>query len=84
MTKIKKYTKKPPIIEAIQWTGDNAEDIISFVGEAAAVRGGSLYITAYGVAALAPIGSYIVKGPVSGEAYFYPEAQFENGYEEVK
>jgi len=27
-----KYRKKPIIIEAIQWTGDNVEEILDFVG----------------------------------------------------
>ena len=29
---IKKYIKKPVEIEAIQWTGNNLDEIISFVG----------------------------------------------------
>lgn len=28
----KKFRKKPVVIEAIQWTGDNLEDIIKFTG----------------------------------------------------
>jgi len=27
-----KYRKKPVVIEAVQWTGDNLRDIIDFTG----------------------------------------------------
>lgn len=30
---IKKYKKKPVIIEAIQWTGDNLKEVIEFTGK---------------------------------------------------
>lgn len=30
---IQKFKKKPVVIEAIQWTGRNAEDIMHFVGK---------------------------------------------------
>ena len=30
-----KYKKKPVVIEAIQWTGDNKEEIIQFCGDKA-------------------------------------------------
>ena len=30
---IKKYAKKPVVIEAIQWTGENAISIMEFVGK---------------------------------------------------
>ena len=29
---INKYTKKPVTIEAVQWNGDNTNEIISFCG----------------------------------------------------
>ena len=31
---IQKYIKRPVTIEAVQYTGDNAEEIMSFVGRA--------------------------------------------------
>ena len=33
MTDIKKYRKKPVVIEALEWTGNNVEDVLRWIGE---------------------------------------------------
>lgn len=81
---IKKYIKHPIAIEAIQWNGDNIEEITSFTSkETISLRGGSLYIKTLEGDMLATIGSYIIKG-VNGEFYPCREDIFEKTYEEVR
>lgn len=80
---IKKYIKNPIPIEAVQWNGDNKDEILSFIGESAEIRGGSLYIKTLEGDMFAPIGSYIIKG-VNGEFYPCREDIFEKTYEEVR
>lgn len=80
---IKKYTKKPIPVEAMQWNGDNQDEVLNFIGESAEIRGGSLYIKTLEGDMLATIGSYIIKG-VNGEFYPCKEDIFEKTYAEVK
>lgn len=81
---IMKYIKKPIPIEAIQWTGDNIDEIRDFIStEEYNIRGGSLYIKTLEGDMFAPIGSYIIKG-VNGEFYPCREGIFEKTYEEVR
>lgn len=75
-----KYRKKPVVIEAVQWTGKNREEINKFCGNKAIIlptklRSDGLIIacdllidTLEGVMH-ASVGDYIIKG-VNGE--FYP------------
>jgi len=75
------YKKKPVVIEAIQWTGKNLEEIISFSGlhESVANMRGSDYerlVEQNGLKIFtlegplhASVGDYIIRG-VKGE--FYP------------
>ncbi len=68
---MRKYRKKPIIIEAVQYTGYNAEEIGHFAGFNAQIAGreGRLEIrTLEGVMSANP-GDFIIKG-VQGE--FYP------------
>jgi hypothetical protein len=78
----KKYVKKPIPVEAIQWDGNNEDEVVNFIGEPAEIRGGSLYIKTLEGDMLAPIGSYIIKG-VNGEFYPCREDIFKKTYEEV-
>ena len=72
---IKKYIKKPVVVEAIEFTGGNTEEVLQFVFQASFVAyssGGE--ITHIDINTLegtmrASIGDYIIKG-VKGE--FYP------------
>lgn len=90
-----KYRKKPVIIEAIQWTGLNFEEIKSFVGESLQY---DIVDTAWQVGKGAPHvnmiiktlegnhtctnGDFIIKG-VNGEFYPCKPDIFEKTYEPV-
>lgn len=66
---MKKYTKKPVTIEAVQWTG-NLEEIQPFVpSEKLYMAGDTLRIRTLEGDHTANVGDYIIKG-VKGE--FYP------------
>jgi len=93
----KKFRKKPVVIEAIQWTGDNLEDIIKFTGlhhsalkwtwvkthMALIQQQEGLKIFTLEGSYMATIGDYIVKG-VKGEFYPCKPDIFEETYDEVK
>ena len=74
---IKKYVKKPVEIEAVQWTGDNYDEIAAFVGiknisidqKMLDEEIGELYIHTLEGAMHASVNDFIIKG-VKGE--FYP------------
>ena len=87
---IKKYMKKPVIIEALQWTGMNRAEMMNFCHDAKLNYSGDneasieveLFIQTLEGDMHANKGDYIIKG-VRGE--FYPCARdiFEETYEEV-
>lgn len=67
---ISKYVKKPVIVEAVKYTGQNKNEIESFVGKELTQRlDGSLQIETLEGIMCASVGDYVIKG-VSGE--FYP------------
>lgn len=79
---MKKYRKRPVVVEAIRWTGDNLRDVIDFTGwhESASrkwtweeyehiVREKGLKIFTLEGPLMATVGDWIIKG-VQGE--FYP------------
>lgn len=64
-----KFRKKPVEIEAVQWLGDNQEEVQSFLGDAGYVKGDYVDIgTLEGLMVASP-NDYIIQG-VNGE--FYP------------
>lgn len=65
-----KYRKKPVIIEAIQWTGDNLLQICHFTGRCGGelLKGGELHIKTLEGIHHANIGDFIIKG-IKGELY---------------
>ena len=65
----KKYRKKPVVIEAVKWSGNNLDEILEFVGEPAYVVGGELFIKTFEGDHQANVGDFVIKG-VAGE--FYP------------
>lgn len=91
-----KYKKKPVIIDAVQWTGTNLEEIKEFVGESLRY---TIHDTAWKVGKGAPAvfmqiktlegdhicskGDYIIKG-VRGEFYPCKPEIFEATYDIVK
>lgn len=95
---IKKFRKKPVVIEAIQWNGNNERDVFDFLEPARKDQymtntGDSFYIDHSKVKGgliirtlegehIASIEDWIIKG-VSGEFYPCKPDIFEKTYEEV-
>jgi hypothetical protein len=80
-----KYRKKPLVIEAMQFTGDNHDDIAKFAGLAVRVVGreSALYIkTPEGSMKVSP-GDWVIQG-VAGEFYPCKPDIFEATYEAVE
>ena len=92
-----KCRKKPVVIEAVQWTGNNHREMFDFLtgttDKYMEASGGNFYIDHGKVEGglmvktlegehLASIGDYIIKG-VQGEFYPCKPDIFEQAYEEV-
>lgn len=86
---IRKYQKKPVTVEAVQWNGENREEVLDFCnhdGKSRAVATGITRIivikTLEGTME-GHVGDYIIKG-VKGEFYPCKPDIFRETYEEVK
>ena len=82
---VKKYMKKPVIIEAVQWTGDNFGEVALFcdrISEAIPQEDELIIKTLEGNI-IASKGDYIIKG-VQGEFYPCKPDVFHKKYEEVE
>lgn len=87
---IMKYRKKPVMIEAVRWTGDNGEEINNFCGNYAKFvtsRLGDAVFYSLNIETLegvmqASVGDYIIKG-VNGEYYPCKSDIFAKTYDEV-
>lgn len=82
---VKKYRKKPTVIEAIQYNGKNTADIHEFCGEDVREPVGKDYMeiaTLEGIMRVSP-GDYVIKG-VQGEFYPCKPDIFKATYEEVE
>lgn len=82
---MKKYRKKPVVIEAIQFTGGNAEEVFKDVPEEFAcedVNGNILIFNDHGEVTARP-GDYIVRGIKGGYYPCQPDI-FEETYDEEK
>lgn len=78
-----KYKKKPVIVEAIQWNGDNALEILQFSHESYIDKDNyTLKIDTLEGTMVANRGDYIIKG-VNGEFYPCKPDIFEKTYELV-
>lgn len=80
-----KYRKKPVVIEAVQWTGKNANEVARFA-EGKAIAG--VFHDCFTVQTLegvmqARVGDYIIKG-VNGEFYPCKPDIFAKTYEAVE
>jgi hypothetical protein len=66
-----KYRKKPIVIDAMQWTGDNQDEVLKFIGgDHWWDQDGPILVMSGGVGEVrAEIGDWIIRG-VNGE--FYP------------
>jgi hypothetical protein len=76
-----KYRKKPVVVEAIRWTGENAEEVGTFCDRYSMGPDGLHIITLEGVMRATP-GDFIIKG-VNGEFYPCKPDIFEKTYEEA-
>jgi hypothetical protein len=63
------YRKKPMVIQALQWKGDNEVEVLQFCSKCFIVTGDSLKINTLEGTMSASVGDYIIKG-VRDE--FYP------------
>ena len=79
---IKKYRKKPVVIEAIQWAGNNLSEIDNFIGRTVDNKETTLVIHTLEGDMEASIGDYIIKG-VNGEFYPCKPDIFDKTYDEV-
>ena len=64
-----KYRKKPVVIEAIQWTGKNTEEIAEFINGRTLLRSigsATLMLGTLEGDHAASIGDYIIKGVAAG------------------
>lgn len=82
---IKKYRKKPVVIEAIQWNGSNAFEIWDYYEDICVYLkdNDTLLIRTLEGDHIARVGDYIIKG-VKGEFYPCKPDIFEQTYEEVQ
>ena len=80
---IKKYRKKPVVIEAVQWVGNNLSDIETFIGRSVKNKETTIVIRTLEGDMEASIGDYIIKG-VNGEFDPCKPDIFDKTYEEVK
>lgn len=82
---IKTYVKKPVVVEAVRWTGNNLDEIRDFCGGSLTFKGSKpirIYInTLEGRHMCLPF-DYIIKG-VQGEFYPCKPDIFKETYEEV-
>ena len=84
-----KYRKKPVVVDAIQWTGDNFNEVVyNFSGIISGLReDNKLDIQTLEGCMTANIGDYIVKGESSKQGiHFWPvkEDYFNEHYEKVE
>jgi len=81
---IKKFRKKPVVIEAIQFTGENQEEIKEFVTVEITIpeKGSWLVIPTLEGDHTALVNDWIIKG-IKGEFYPCKPDIFEETYEEV-
>jgi hypothetical protein len=78
-----KYRKKPVVVKAIQWTGDNPDAINELCGISRwYLQHGALRIATLEGVMEASVGDYIIRG-VNGELYPCKPDIFEKTYEEV-
>ena len=77
-----KFRKKPVVIDALQWTGENREEMIEFVNNEAVVGIEWIAIPTLEGTMRATVGDYIIRG-VHGELYSCKPDIFAKTYEKV-
>lgn len=82
---VKRYVKKPIVIEAVQFNGRNSAEIHEFCGDKVREPVGVDYleiVTLEGIMRASP-GDYVIKG-VNGEFYPCKPDVFKKTYEEIE
>ena len=79
---IKYYKKKPVIVAAVKWNGNNLQEVNTFTDNKAMIKNNILIIPTLEGTMAAEVGSYVIKG-VKGEYYPCREDIFEDTYEKV-
>jgi len=81
---VKKYKKKPIVVEAIQWLGNNQHEVLKFIENKGwfSLASGIIIKTPTGQL-VADTSDYIIKG-TQGEFYPCKPHIFKDLYEEVK
>lgn len=77
-----RYRKKPVEIEAVQWTGENLEEIKKFAGNSLTYIEQHVIIETLEGCRMVNKGDYIIKG-IAGEFYPCKPDIFKATYEEV-
>lgn len=77
------YRKRPVVIDAVIWTGENTEEVLAFAGTSSFILAGNelLITTLEGVMHVSP-GDYVIRGVV-GEYYPCKPDIFQKTYEAV-
>lgn len=78
-----KYRKKPVVIEAIQWTNNNLDEVLEFAYERSIVVNGELFLETLEGRMRANVGDFLIKG-IKGEVYPCKPDIFEETYESVE
>ena len=81
-----KYRKKPVVVEAVQWTGENWKEFLDFIGyikPLAKAESACMIIRTLAGEMIAMPGDWIIKG-VNGEFYPCKPDIFEKTYERVE
>lgn len=79
---MRSFRKRPVVIQAVQWTGSNSVEVLTFLGGAGWWNQTGPIIETLEGELHAAVGDYIIKG-VSGEFYPCKPDIFEQTYEEV-
>ena len=77
-----KFRKKPVVIEAVQWLGNNLSEIQAFYKPDSILVGDEIHINTLEGTMAARIGDYIIKG-IKGEFYPCKPDIFEATYDPV-
>jgi hypothetical protein len=82
---VERYRKKPIVVEAVQWTGENIDEITAFLGEDFVSHHdrGDVFVCTKEDVIGGGIGYWFIRG-VEGEHYPCAPAIFEATYERVE
>ncbi len=75
-----RYRKKPVVIEAVQWTGSNFDEVVRFFGGCAEFQNSQVFIQTLEGEMTASPQDWIIKG-IKGEFYPCKPDIFEATYE---